>query len=181
MTENVQSQIFRWEITRTKCSTQCGEGVQQVSHKCIQTYPHLQHKKVVDDSHCPAISNTKTYEKCMGPCLSATWTYEEWGPVHIASFTIHQFAVTSLGLLLTSLFHFLSPFPSAQCSRSCDGGNQSRTAFCTSHLKGQLIDERYCAKVIQDDLTRPCNTHECPKWQYGDESPVSSVYFNLAL
>lgn len=67
----------------------------------------------------------------------------------------------------------------SKCSRSCDGGNQSRIAYCTSHLRGQLIDERYCAKVKVEDLARPCNTHECPKWKYGDESAVSGCFIAL--
>lgn len=70
-----------WEITRSKCSAQCGDGTQTVTHKCIKTTPHLNHRVVVDDLECPQITNTVTYEKCKGPCSSATWTYDEWGTV----------------------------------------------------------------------------------------------------
>lgn len=73
--------IVRWEIQRSTCSAECGEGVQQLSYSCIQTFPQSNHRKVVDDSHCPTSQKSKLYEKCMGPCASATWTYEEFGEV----------------------------------------------------------------------------------------------------
>lgn len=73
--------IFRWEIQRSKCSVECGEGVQQLSYKCIQTFPQSNHRKVVDEVYCPTSRKTKLYEKCHGSCASAIWTYEEYGPV----------------------------------------------------------------------------------------------------
>ncbi|XP_055309435.1 A disintegrin and metalloproteinase with thrombospondin motifs 9-like isoform X3 [Sitodiplosis mosellana] len=131
--------VVEWEIQRTKCSAECGEGVQQLSYSCIQTFPQSNHRKVVDDSHCPTSQKSKLYEKCMGPCASATWTYEEFGP----------------------------------CSKICNGGIQSRTAYCTSHHRGHIIDDKYCANIQRESLERACNTHECPKWQFGDESACS--------
>lgn len=71
----------RWEIQRSKCSAECGVGVQQLSYTCIQTFPQMNHRQVVDDSHCPPSQKNKLHEKCMGSCASATWTYEEFGPV----------------------------------------------------------------------------------------------------
>lgn len=46
--------------------------------------------------------------------------------------------------------------------------------YCTSHYRGQIIDDKYCEHLPKDSLERACNTHECPKWQFGDESAVSS-------
>lgn len=60
-----------------------------------------------------------------------------------------------------------------QCSKACNGGIQSRTMFCTSHYRGQIINDRYCEHLPKESLERTCNTHECPKWQFGDESAVS--------
>lgn len=86
-----------WEVTRSKCSAQCGEGTQMVTQKCIKTTPHINHRVVVDDSECPQVANTKSYEKCMGPCSSATWTYDEWGTVSgtisLVALTISSYAL----------------------------------------------------------------------------------------
>lgn len=60
-----------------------------------------------------------------------------------------------------------------QCSKVCNGGIQTRTVYCTSHHRGQVIDDKYCAHLTKESLERACNTQECPKWQYGDESAVS--------
>ena len=83
--------MIRWEIQRSKCSAECGEGVQQLSYSCIQTFPETNHRKVVDDLHCPTSQKSKLYEKCMGPCASATWTYEEFGPVRNENFLFIHF------------------------------------------------------------------------------------------
>lgn len=80
----------RWEIQRSKCSVECGEGVQQLTYSCIQTFPQLNHRKKVDDSHCPTSQKSKLYEKCMGSCPSATWTYEEFGPVNTEIYLIES-------------------------------------------------------------------------------------------
>lgn len=84
----------RWEIQRSKCSAECGDGVQQLSYSCIQTFPQLNHRKVVDDSHCPTSQKSKLYEKCMGPCASATWTYEEFGPVRNEIIILANFIIS---------------------------------------------------------------------------------------
>lgn len=73
--------LIRWEIQRSQCSVECGEGVQQLSYTCIQTFPRTQHRTVVDDVHCPSSQKNKLYEKCFGSCASATWTYEEYDEV----------------------------------------------------------------------------------------------------
>lgn len=75
--------LFRWEIQRSDCSVECGEGIQKLSYSCIQTFPQTNHRKVVDNVHCPTTQKNKIYEKCMGACASATWTYEEYGSVRI--------------------------------------------------------------------------------------------------
>lgn len=43
----------------------------------------------------------------------------------------------------------------------------------TSHYRGQIIDDKYCENLPKESLERVCNTHEYPKWQFGDESAVS--------
>lgn len=68
-----------------------------------------------------------------------------------------------------------------QCSKQCNGGIQSRNAFCTSDHRGQIIDEKYCAHLTKDELQKSCNTHECAKWQYGDESVVNIYLFYLSV
>lgn len=115
-----------------------------MSYKCVQTITELKQRKIVDDAYCPTISKSSTYEKCMGQCRSAVWTFEEWSP----------------------------------CSRSCGGGSQTRSAFCTSHHKGFIIDENYCAKIPKEELVRSCNQIDCPTWSYGEDNPVS---FSLEL
>lgn len=74
--------VCRWEIQRSKCSVECGEGVQQLSYSCIQTFTQSNRREVVDDSYCPTSQKSKLYEKCLGSCASATWTYEEYGEVN---------------------------------------------------------------------------------------------------
>lgn len=51
--------------------------------------------------------------------------------------------------------------------------------FCTSHYRGQVIDDKYCENLPKESLERVCNTHECPKWQYGDESAVSIRFYHF--
>lgn len=60
---------------------ECGDGLQQLTYSCVQTFPQINHRKVVDDSFCPSNHRKKQYEKCQGECASAVWTYEEFGEV----------------------------------------------------------------------------------------------------
>lgn len=72
---------IRWDIVRSKCSAECGEGVQTLKHRCVQITRGTGHRNIVDDAQCPPILNKKPVERCMGPCNSAIWTYEEWSQV----------------------------------------------------------------------------------------------------
>lgn len=75
----------RWEIQRSKCSVECGDGIQQLSYTCIQTFPQTKHRAVVDDIHCPSSQRNKKMEKCYGSCAAATWTYDDYDEVSIWS------------------------------------------------------------------------------------------------
>lgn len=59
----------------------------------------------------------------------------------------------------------------------CNVGSQSRIAYCTSHHRGHIIDDKYCEHISKENLEQSCNTHDCPKWQLGDDSSVSVVVF----
>lgn len=69
----------------------------------------------------------------------------------------------------------LIPRSAQQCSKPCNGGTQRRSVRCTLHHRGQSIDNKYCQLLEKEPLERACNTQECPKWQFGDESSVSCL------
>ena len=59
-----------------------------------------------------------------------------------------------------------------QCSKTCGGGKQTRTAQCVSE-QGWPKDESDCKQSDPPIVERPCGTQDCPKWVLGDMSPVS--------
>lgn len=66
-----------------------------------------------------------------------------------------------------------------QCSKSCGGGIQTRTAKCIDDSNTH-IDDSYCknSEMVTEQI---CNTENCPIWSLVDESPVSKekylIYF----
>lgn len=59
-----------------------------------------------------------------------------------------------------------------QCSKTCGGGKQTRTALCVSE-QGWQKDESDCKQSDPPIVERPCGTQDCPQWVLGDMSPVS--------
>jgi len=59
-----------------------------------------------------------------------------------------------------------------QCSKTCGGGTQTRTAQCVSE-QGWPKDESDCKQSDPPIVERPCGTQDCPQWVLGDMSPVS--------
>ena len=61
-----------------------------------------------------------------------------------------------------------------QCSRSCNGGVQHRTAQCVDDFANNLSDSN--CQPEERIVTQVCNTQSCPKWEVGDWTPVSQVF-----
>jgi hypothetical protein len=66
-----------------------------------------------------------------------------------------------------------------QCSRTCGGGTQTRTAHCVSE-RGWREDESDCKQSDPPVVERPCGTQDCPKWVLGEFSPVR-FHLNLVF
>lgn len=64
-----------------------------------------------------------------------------------------------------------------QCSKTCGGGTQTRSAHCVDE-RGWPKDESDCKQSDPPVVERPCGTQECPKWVLGESSPVCfELYF----
>ncbi|XP_037068676.1 A disintegrin and metalloproteinase with thrombospondin motifs 20-like [Pollicipes pollicipes] len=59
----------------------------------------------------------------------------------------------------------------SQCSRSCGGGTQRRSANCVSS-EGQELAEARCEQAARD-TQRECNSVECPQWHVGNWTECS--------
>lgn len=70
-----------------------------------------------------------------------------------------------------------------QCSKTCGGGIQRRTAKCIDD-RNTPIDDSYCnnSEMITEQI---CNTENCPVWTLADTSSVRKkkhyYYFYLQL
>jgi hypothetical protein len=58
-----------------------------------------------------------------------------------------------------------------QCSKTCGGGTQTRSAHCVDE-RGWPKDESDCKQSDPPVVERPCGTQDCPKWVLGELSPV---------
>lgn len=69
-----------------------------------------------------------------------------------------------------------------QCSKSCGGGIQNRTATCISIPgdRGRPIDDGFCINK-KNEIIRECNEDACPEWQYGENTPVRNLPFLTIL
>ncbi|CRK97461.1 CLUMA_CG010850, isoform A [Clunio marinus] len=61
------------------------------------------------------------------------------------------------------------------CSRTCEGGKQSRTYMCLSDpVHQRQVNEKYCTHLRREELIRHCNQNvSCAVYAYGEESPCS--------
>ncbi|XP_045465321.1 A disintegrin and metalloproteinase with thrombospondin motifs 9 isoform X2 [Harmonia axyridis] len=60
----------------------------------------------------------------------------------------------------------------SQCSQSCGGGIQTRTAECVDTKSNEPLDEDKC-RGIEKTTKRECKDNECPKWITTDWSQCS--------
>ncbi|GAB6020024.1 hypothetical protein CHUAL_002773 [Chamberlinius hualienensis] len=58
------------------------------------------------------------------------------------------------------------------CSRSCEGGTQTRQARCKS-AEGHFVSEVLCVNSEREVTLRACSQEECPKWRTGEWTKCS--------
>ncbi len=67
-----------------------------------------------------------------------------------------------------------------QCSSSCNGGSQTRTAECVDELE-RVVDPKQCNES-EKIVIRSCGNGDCPHWDVGSWTPVSwwsqFIFFN---
>ncbi|XP_078591705.1 papilin-like isoform X1 [Branchiostoma floridae x Branchiostoma japonicum] len=66
------------------------------------------------------------------------------------------------------------------CSKSCEGGFQTRLVFCEQALRDVIpehVDDGVCEESIRPKpvFKQQCNQHECPEWKVGEWSECSRV------
>ncbi|XP_066282432.1 papilin-like isoform X1 [Branchiostoma lanceolatum] len=66
------------------------------------------------------------------------------------------------------------------CSKSCEGGFQTRLVFCEQALRHGIpehVDDAVCEQSISPKpvFKQQCNQHECPEWKVGEWSQCSRV------
>jgi len=59
-----------------------------------------------------------------------------------------------------------------KCSRTCDGGIQTRKAYCLDN-KGKKLPETQCDPEEKKEVERSCNEHGCPQWKTSEWSMCS--------
>jgi thrombospondin motif-containing protein 9 len=71
-----------WEIFKSECSVNCGDGNRTIKFECVQRYDRNdQQSKIVDKQHCPHRHETTMFEPCSMACNEVLWFYSEWSPV----------------------------------------------------------------------------------------------------
>ena len=61
----------------------------------------------------------------------------------------------------------------SDCSLTCGGGIQHRTAVCVDS-EAKTLDDGKCF-AIASETTQKCEIEECPKWQTGDWTEVTNI------
>ena len=61
----------------------------------------------------------------------------------------------------------------SNCSLTCGGGIQHRTAVCVDS-EAKTLDDGKCF-AIASETTQKCGIEECPKWQTGDWTEVTNI------
>ncbi|CAH0548960.1 unnamed protein product, partial [Brassicogethes aeneus] len=133
-----------------ECSATCGEGITRRGVYCQQD------NEVHGDEHCRQILKPNDTSACfLTECYPYDdYNYGDYGDNEIASYTWKTSAWT-------------------KCSKSCNGGNQTRHVFCEDSF-GEKVQEEYCNNEEKPQSLAPCNTHPCPKWIFGGWSNCNS-------
>ena len=118
-----------------ECSKSCGGGRKKRQLTCELSNSKLK----VSNSQCPKATKPKRTVKC---------NTEKCPTI----------ANCNNGICTTSRW-FYSNWSS--CSQSCGTGQETRTRSCKTDA-GERSSE--CDNSIKNDLTRSCNTFDCPKW-----------------
>ena len=59
------------------------------------------------------------------------------------------------------------------CSKTCGGGEQTRTVKCYHAKSGKKMDDSKCGEKKTNMIMQSCNIAPCPQWHIGDWSPCS--------
>ncbi|KAM6219031.1 ADAMTS-like protein 4 [Rhynchocyon petersi] len=188
----------------SKCSAECGTGIQRRSVVCLGSgEPHGHSKEEAgagtSEQNCPSGSRPPDMRACsLGPCeVTWCWYTGPWGECssECGSGTQRRdvICVSKLG----TEFNVTSPSncshlprppalqpcqgqgcqdrwfstPWSPCSRSCQGGMQTREVQCLT--ANQTLSTR-CPPHLRPSKKRPCNTQPCsqrPDDQCKDSSP----------
>ena len=112
-----------WSVGQwSKCSKSCGGGIMTRSITCKNSH----------GGKCPGEDKPTTNQKCSEvPCPE--WSVGQW----------------------------------SKCSKSCDGGTQTRTVTCKNNHVGK------CLKADQPATNQKCSEVPCPEWTVGQWSKCS--------
>ncbi|XP_049824532.1 A disintegrin and metalloproteinase with thrombospondin motifs 9 isoform X2 [Aethina tumida] len=146
---NLHCQLTWNVVSRGACSSDCGPGYREVTYNCMkvdvtkEAYEAYTSEAV--NSHTEIVDERWCSNVLSKPTLMETCT----GLCHSTRWKYEQWT---------------------QCSKTCGGGMQHRTAKCVDSNERE-IDEANCREPKITEKT--CNTGRCPYWSPRDWTPCS--------
>ncbi|XP_054290364.1 A disintegrin and metalloproteinase with thrombospondin motifs 20-like [Macrosteles quadrilineatus] len=183
--------VLRWQISRSECSSHCGEGVRVLMVQCVQQFPDNKVSSV-HNSSCAHLALPPTHEPCVGPCDHAHWRFHDWSPCSKSCGSGIQRrdadCVNDMNELMeekecreseriverscnTQKCPHWAVGEWAPCSVTCGTGERVRPYWC--QLGNQLVTAPdVCGRDIPHHK-EACRKEDCASWVVGDWSPCS--------
>uniref|UniRef100_A0A5F4WCW0 ADAMTS like 4 n=1 Tax=Callithrix jacchus TaxID=9483 RepID=A0A5F4WCW0_CALJA len=142
----------------SKCSSECGSGTQRRDIICVSKLGT--EFNVTSLSNCSHLPRPPSLQPCQGQACQDRWFSTPWSPVSLG---VKEHPGPGKGLI--------GQPGSPQCSRSCQGGLQTREVQCLS--ANQTLSTR-CPPHQRPSRKRSCNSQPCsqrPDDQCKDSSP----------
>ena len=192
---NMHCRLLWKEISRTPCSTRCGQGRQKVQYSCAQIMAN-EPEMVLPDEYCKDIEPRPEEDIfCEGPCQGVKWRYSPWSECSATCGEkgVQRRTVQCVDLLGNKIdegncLAMESPIRDRKCNRkscpvwktgdwtacstTCGTGVRERPYWC--EMEDLSVNVRFCLNQSVPTHKQNCQEKPCTTWFVGPYSNCSA-------